>query len=511
MTRARLPGGPFGARSASASAPAGRRPATHAAGHQVERDAGQLARAAMERPLAAPAAPAAPAQAQPATAGGAGMDPALRGEMEQRFGVDFANVKVHADTAAGREARNLNADAFSHGNDLYFGAGRYAPTSAAGRELIAHELAHVVQRASGTPDPAAQALTRQVLQSIDVTKADDGVLRQRAHALSTWFGEHLIDDPDYAINLSQAEDIFREMQSRAGAAASDADLEALRARLIARSPRSVFEQKIMRGELPQFKGVSDETGAVVGYRRESGGYWELVDVEGNFVRSGEKPLETPLLDPIDLIPFELLGSLALKAAMLGARGLLRFGARQLGRSAATVVADDSARLAAKAGAGQWTNVASGAAGKVAVKEGGELGAKALAQVFRRGDKLSSVAAVSLKRLRNVLGRAGASPGEYKLVKVSKEAAEQLEKEVGSAVWGWVEKNGAGAVVRDAKGRPVIHFTPRALASLEQAVKTFGHEAKHIKDFAAGLKTSSEALAEKEGEKLWLVVVETLAK
>jgi hypothetical protein len=61
------------------------------------------------------------------------------------------------------------------------------------------------------------------------------------------------------------------------------------------------------------------------------------------------------------------------------------------------------------------------------------------------------------------------------------------------------------------GQPIINFTPRALASLEQAVKTFGHEAKHIKDFAAGLTTSSEVLAENAGEKLWLVVLETLAK
>jgi hypothetical protein len=37
------------------------------------------------------------------------------------------------------------------------------------------------------------------------------------------------------------------------------------------------------------------------------------------------------------------------------------------------------------------------------------------------------------------------------------------------------------------------------------VKTFGHEAKHLKDFAAGLVESSEALAEQEGEKLWLIV------
>jgi hypothetical protein len=41
--------------------------------------------------------------------------------------------------------------------------------------------------------------------------------------------------------------------------------------------------------------------------------------------------------------------------------------------------------------------------------------------------------------------------------------------------------------------------------LEEAVKTFGHEVQHLKDFAAGVITSSEDFAEEAGEKLWLVV------
>ena len=243
------------------------------------------------------------------------------------------------------------------------------------------------------------------------------------------------------------------------------------------------------------------------------------NVEGNFVSSGEKPLETPLIDPIDLIPFELLASLTVKATMLGARVLLKAGAKVLAKDAGKVIVEEGVTLGTKEAAKEGANLATKETAKVATSDaaraatttGGELGAKALAQVFRRGEKFTQVGAVSLKRLRNVLGRAGASPGEYKLVKISKEAATQIEKEVGDVVWGWVEKDGAGALVRDSKGRPIINFTPRALSSLEQAVKTFGHEAKHIKDFAAGVLTSSEALAEKAGEKLWLVVAESLAK
>ena len=123
---------------------------------------------------------------------------------------------------------------------------------------------------------------------------------------------------------------------------------------------------------------------------------------------------------------------------------------------------------------------------------------ALVQTFRKGAKFKSVGAVSLKRLRNVLGRAGVSPSEYKLVKVSAEIAASMERETGEQIWGRVSRTAEGAIVRDAKGRPIINFTRRALSSLEEAVKTFGHE-------------PSEALAELAGEKLWLIVQESLSK
>jgi len=64
---------------------------------------------------------------------------------------------------------------------------------------------------------------------------------------------------------------------------------------------------------------------------------------------------------------------------------------------------------------------------------------------------------------------------------------------------------------DARGRPVMTFTNKRLSSLEEAVRSFGHEAKHIKDFAAGMTTSSEALAEKAGEQLWQLVQKKLGK
>lgn len=74
------------------------------------------------------------------------LDPATRGYFEPRFAHDFSEVRVHASAAAAQSARELNAHAYTVGQDVVFGEGRYAPSAPSGRELLAHELAHVVQQ-----------------------------------------------------------------------------------------------------------------------------------------------------------------------------------------------------------------------------------------------------------------------------------------------------------------------------------------------------------------------------
>jgi hypothetical protein len=66
--------------------------------------------------------------------------------MEQRFGHDFSRVRVHAGTAAEQSALDVHAHAYTVGHDMVFGAGRFAPGTHAGRRLLVHELAHVVQQ-----------------------------------------------------------------------------------------------------------------------------------------------------------------------------------------------------------------------------------------------------------------------------------------------------------------------------------------------------------------------------
>lgn len=80
--------------------------------------------------------------------GGKPMDERERSFFEPRFGRDFSAVRLHTDVRAARSASNLNAHAYTYGNDIVFGANRYAPNTAAGKKLMAHELTHVVQQRS---------------------------------------------------------------------------------------------------------------------------------------------------------------------------------------------------------------------------------------------------------------------------------------------------------------------------------------------------------------------------
>jgi hypothetical protein len=69
-----------------------------------------------------------------------------RSEMERGFGVDFSKVKIHTGHSAVNMSKNLGAQAFTHGSDIYFNSGKFEPNSQSGKKLLAHELTHVVQQ-----------------------------------------------------------------------------------------------------------------------------------------------------------------------------------------------------------------------------------------------------------------------------------------------------------------------------------------------------------------------------
>jgi hypothetical protein len=76
------------------------------------------------------------------------LDAASQARFEPHFG-DLSGVRIHTDAAAAESARNLGANAFAIGDDISFARGTYAPESAEGQRLLAHELAHVKSPLSG--------------------------------------------------------------------------------------------------------------------------------------------------------------------------------------------------------------------------------------------------------------------------------------------------------------------------------------------------------------------------
>jgi len=85
---------------------------------------------------------------QPST--GRPLDATARGYFEPRFGHDFSQVRVHIDAAANSSASAHGAVAYAAGQDLVFASGQFQPHTTAGRWLIGHELAHVVQQRGST-------------------------------------------------------------------------------------------------------------------------------------------------------------------------------------------------------------------------------------------------------------------------------------------------------------------------------------------------------------------------
>ncbi|MCL4504995.1 MAG: DUF4157 domain-containing protein, partial [Chloroflexi bacterium] len=78
--------------------------------------------------------------------GGSPLPETLRTELEPKYGADFSRVQVHTGEQSEQLNRAVGAQAFTHGEHIYMGAGKYNPGTSAGKHLLAHELTHVVQQ-----------------------------------------------------------------------------------------------------------------------------------------------------------------------------------------------------------------------------------------------------------------------------------------------------------------------------------------------------------------------------
>jgi len=89
----------------------------------------------------------------------------MRAFFEPRFGCDLSQVRVHTDGRAAESTRAVNARAYTVGRDVVFGAGQYAPGTHTGKNLLAHELIHVVQQKAGSSSMLQRAITEDSIEA----------------------------------------------------------------------------------------------------------------------------------------------------------------------------------------------------------------------------------------------------------------------------------------------------------------------------------------------------------
>jgi hypothetical protein len=104
------------------------------------------------------------------------LDTQARAFFEPRFGHDFSKVRIHTDGKAGESAQSVNALAYTVGNHISFGPGTYLSHGRQGRQLLAHELAHVVQQSRNEAGP----LNSEAHLEADADRAASSVMSHTA-------------------------------------------------------------------------------------------------------------------------------------------------------------------------------------------------------------------------------------------------------------------------------------------------------------------------------------------
>ena len=120
------------------------------------------------------------------------LERALQQDMEQRFGRDFSRVRVHTDAEAEQSAHDVNAHAYTVGRSIVFGADQFSPATSSGRQLIAHELAHVVQQ-SHTGQLRLNRFEARVHQGIERVGLTQGSAMTGEEASAVYFGNWMRD------------------------------------------------------------------------------------------------------------------------------------------------------------------------------------------------------------------------------------------------------------------------------------------------------------------------------
>jgi len=124
--------------------------------------------------------------------------------MEPRFGADFSNVRIHTGPEAAELSSGINAQAFTHGRDIYFNEGKYDPDSSSGKHLIAHELTHTIQQGAAVKTRRARRNTESSSSSQKIQRSWLGdawnAVSGAAKGAAEWVGDSLEAGKDWLLD-----------------------------------------------------------------------------------------------------------------------------------------------------------------------------------------------------------------------------------------------------------------------------------------------------------------------
>ena len=117
---------------------------------------------------------------------GSALKKETRSFMESRFGADLSNIRIHTGNTADQLSRQLNAAAFTIGDDIYFSEGRYSPDTVKGKQLLAHELTHTIQQRERSSIPFIQRFEekeRSQITSLDPLMQEAKAFAENAYSV----------------------------------------------------------------------------------------------------------------------------------------------------------------------------------------------------------------------------------------------------------------------------------------------------------------------------------------
>ena len=142
--------------------------------------------------------------------GGQPMPQGLRSMMEDAFGQDFQQVRLHTDSEAASISSSIGAKAFSHGSDIYFNRGEFAPETTAGQHLVAHELTHVLQgglsvrRKGGDDSIDSEVKTDNTHEKVTDCRIEVLEIRDCIRSIKEYFSD-IADDAVEELQLDSSE------------------------------------------------------------------------------------------------------------------------------------------------------------------------------------------------------------------------------------------------------------------------------------------------------------------